>query len=87
MHQRMLPWKASEKHGKRRLEKNRYQILFRNKTNKKIVGHEKDRRFFAENYVSAKQKEVIRLIVLMLCQEVVDTVGRIQQIADGTVMV
>ena len=43
--------------------------------------------FFAENYVSAKQKEVIRLIVLMLCQEVVDTVGRIQQIADGTVMV
>ena len=27
------------------------------------------------------------LLVLMLCQEIVDTVGRVQQVADGTIMV
>ena len=26
-------------------------------------------------------------LVLMLCQEIVDTVGRVQQVADGTIMV
>lgn len=62
----------------------------------KIVGHKMTGDFFVLFLIMVTvQNEPPKcrtfrrcfLLVLMLCQEIVDTVGRVQQVADGTIMV
>ncbi len=62
----------------------------------KIVGHKMTGDFFVLFLIMVTvQNEPSKcrtfrrcfLLVLMLCQEIVDTVGRVQQVADGTIMV